>query len=157
MPHMSVGEKIALVPRIAGAPVPDVAGLLEMVDRARLAAGRRPRCRGASSSGSVWRARWRPARGLMLLDEPFGVLDPVTRDALGRRYRELHDRLGLTPTATHDTAVALLLADRILVMAKGRIVGDATPRGCSPERRGRRPTRWWRCRRGRRADRGVVR
>jgi osmoprotectant transport system ATP-binding protein len=64
----------------------------------------------------------------MLLDEPFGALDPVTRDAIGRRYRDLHERLGLTSImVTHDMAEVLLLADRILVMAKGRVVGDATP------------------------------
>jgi osmoprotectant transport system ATP-binding protein len=64
----------------------------------------------------------------MLMDEPFGALDPVTRDALGRAYRDLHERLGLTTImVTHDMAEALLLADRVLVMAKGRIVGDGTP------------------------------
>jgi osmoprotectant transport system ATP-binding protein len=62
------------------------------------------------------------------MDEPFGALDPVTRDALGRRVRELHDRLGLTTVlVTHDMAEALLLADRVLVMAAGRIVADETP------------------------------
>ena len=64
----------------------------------------------------------------MLLDEPFGALDPVTRDALGRNYRALHDRLGLTSIlVTHDMAEALLLADRIVVLADGRIAADRAP------------------------------
>jgi osmoprotectant transport system ATP-binding protein len=65
---------------------------------------------------------------LMLMDEPFGALDPVTRDSLGRAYRDLHDRLGLTTLmVTHDVAEALLLADRIVVLIGGRIRADATP------------------------------
>jgi osmoprotectant transport system ATP-binding protein len=64
----------------------------------------------------------------MLMDEPFGALDPVTRDALGRAYRDLHDRLGLTTLmVTHDVAEALLLADRIVVLIAGRIRADAAP------------------------------
>jgi len=63
------------------------------------------------------------------MDEPFGALDPVTRDQLGGAIRALHDRLGLTTImVTHDMAEALLLADRVLVMDKGRIVADAAPR-----------------------------
>jgi osmoprotectant transport system ATP-binding protein len=66
----------------------------------------------------------------MLMDEPFGALDPVTRDALGRAYRELHDRLGLTTiVVTHDIAEALLLADRIVVLIDGRVRADAAPAG----------------------------
>ena len=66
---------------------------------------------------------------LMLMDEPFGALDPVTRDSLGAAIHALHGRLGLTTImVTHDMAEALLLADRVLVMAAGRIVADATPR-----------------------------
>ena len=66
----------------------------------------------------------------MLMDEPFGALDPVTRDALGRAYRALHDRLGLTTLmVTHDIAEALLLADRIVVLIDGRIRADAAPAG----------------------------
>jgi osmoprotectant transport system ATP-binding protein len=129
MPHMSVAENIALVPRIAGLPTPDGAALLAMVDLPADYAGRKP----AELSGGerqrigVARALATGAR-LMLLDEPFGALDPVTRDGLARRYRDLHDRLGLTSLmVTHDMAEALLLADRILVMALGRVVGDATP------------------------------
>jgi len=64
----------------------------------------------------------------MLLDEPFGALDPVTRDALARNYRALHDRLGLTSImVTHDMAEALLTADRVVVLNGGRITADATP------------------------------
>jgi osmoprotectant transport system ATP-binding protein len=129
IPHMSVAENIALVPRIAGGTAPDVAKLLEMVDLPADYAARRP---AALSGGErqrvgVARALATGAR-LMLLDEPFGALDPVTRDGLARRYRELHERLGLTSLmVTHDMSEALLLADRVIVMAKGRIAGDATP------------------------------
>ena len=62
------------------------------------------------------------------MDEPLGALDPVTRDALGKRVRALHDRLDLTTMmVTHDMAEALLLADRVLVMDLGSIVADCTP------------------------------
>jgi osmoprotectant transport system ATP-binding protein len=65
---------------------------------------------------------------VLLMDEPFGALDPVTRDQLGTAVRALHDRLGLTTIiVTHDMAEALILADRVLVMDAGRIVADATP------------------------------
>jgi osmoprotectant transport system ATP-binding protein len=66
---------------------------------------------------------------LMLMDEPFGALDPLTRDALGTAYRRLHDELGLTTVmVTHDVQEALLLADRIVVMKCGGIIADDTPR-----------------------------
>ena len=65
---------------------------------------------------------------VMLMDEPFGALDPVTRDALGGEYRKLHDRLGLTTVmVTHDVAEAILLADRIVVMQSGAILADGAP------------------------------
>jgi osmoprotectant transport system ATP-binding protein len=63
------------------------------------------------------------------MDEPFGALDAVTRDALGTEYRLLHDRMQLaTVMVTHDVLEALLLADRIVVMQAGRIVASGTPR-----------------------------
>ena len=67
---------------------------------------------------------------IVLMDEPFGALDPLTRDALGADYRRLHDELGLTTVMiTHDTLEAVLLADRIAVIRSGRIVAcDSTPR-----------------------------
>ena len=63
------------------------------------------------------------------MDEPFGALDPVTRDALGSAYRQLHERLGLTTVmVTHDVQEAVLLADRIVIMRGGRILAHDTPR-----------------------------
>jgi osmoprotectant transport system ATP-binding protein len=62
------------------------------------------------------------------MDEPFGALDPLTRDALGADYRALHERLGLTTIlVTHDMAEAILLADRIVVLDAGRILADGAP------------------------------
>ena len=58
------------------------------------------------------------------MDEPFGALDPLTRDALGDDYRALHRKLGLTTVMiTHDMTEAMLLADRIAVMRGGRLLG----------------------------------
>ena len=66
--------------------------------------------------------------GILLMDEPFGALDPVTRDALGTACRQLHERLQLTTImVTHDVLEAVLLADRIVVMRQGRIVADGEP------------------------------
>src|SRR6185437_6162438 len=65
---------------------------------------------------------------LMLMDEPFGALDPITRDQLGGDYRALHERLGLTTVmVTHDMGEAVLLADRIVVLREGRVVADGKP------------------------------
>ena len=128
-PHLTVAENIAIGPRIAAGPAADVAELMRLVDLAPDLARRMP----AELSGGQ-RQRVGVARALatgaklLLMDEAFGALDPVTRDALGQRVRELHDRLALTTIlVTHDMAEALLLADRVLVMERGRIAADATP------------------------------
>ncbi len=91
-------------------------------------ADRRPADLSGGQQQRVGVARALAARpGIMLLDEPFGALDPVTRDALGREYRRLHDQLRLTTVmVTHDVLEALLLADRIVVMRDGGIVADGT-------------------------------
>jgi osmoprotectant transport system ATP-binding protein len=131
-PHMTVAENVWIVPRLAGADAAGrdarIAELLELVALPEFA-GRYP---GALSGGQAQRvgvARALAAKPrLMLMDEPFGALDPLTRDALGRSYRELHDRLGLTTLmVTHDIAEALLLADRVVVLIDGRIRADAAP------------------------------
>lgn len=128
-PHMTVAENIAIGPRIAGSPPPDMARLLDLVELPRAFAARRPAELSGGQRQRVGIARaLAPGAKLMLMDEAFGALDPVTRDALGRRLRDLHDELGLTTIlVTHDMAEALLLATRVAVMEEGRIVADETP------------------------------
>jgi osmoprotectant transport system ATP-binding protein len=105
------------------------AELLEMVALPAEMATRYPRELSGGQAQRVGFARALAAGPkLMLMDEPFGALDPVTRDSLGRAYRDLHDGLGLTTLmVTHDIAEALLLADRIVVLIDGRIRADGTP------------------------------
>ena len=131
-PHFTVGENIAIGPRLAGDKLPDtrIGELLELVELEPDMASRMP---DALSGGQ--RQRVGVARALagdpelLLMDEPFGALDPITRDALGEKVRELHERLGLTTImVTHDMAEALLLADRVLVMDAGMLVADEEPR-----------------------------
>ena len=131
-PHMTVAENIAIGLRIAGERAAEsrVRELLELVDLPPDFAARMPDALSGGQRQRVGVARaLATAPGLMLLDEPFGALDPVTRDQLGTAIRDLHDRLGLTTLmVTHDMAEALILADRVLVMERGQIVADASPR-----------------------------
>ena len=132
-PHLSIAENIAVGPKLAGwaktKTAERVGELLDLVALPRDIGARRP---SALSGGQRQRVGVARALGagpaVMLMDEPFGALDPATRDALGRDYRALHDRLGLTTMmVTHDVTEALLLADRIIVMEAGRFVADGTP------------------------------
>jgi osmoprotectant transport system ATP-binding protein len=131
-PHLSVGENVAIGLRLAGRHDTGarVAELLELVELAPELARRMPDALSGGQRQRVGVARALACRpGLLLMDEPFGALDPVTRDGLGKAIRALHDRMELTTIlVTHDMAEALLLADRVLVMEAGRIVADATPR-----------------------------
>ena len=129
-PHMNVAENIGIVPKLMGQETADrTAALLDLVALPAEMAARFPRELSGGQAQRVGFARALAAGPkLMLMDEPFGALDPVTRDALGQAYRALHDRLGLTTLmVTHDVAEALLLADRIVVLIDGRIRADAAP------------------------------
>jgi osmoprotectant transport system ATP-binding protein len=129
-PHMNVAENIGIIPKLMGKGGEDrTAELLELVALPSDMASRYPRELSGGQAQRVGFARALAASPkLMLMDEPFGALDPVTRDSLGRAYRALHDRLGLTTLmVTHDIAEALLLADRIVVLIEGRIRADGTP------------------------------
>jgi osmoprotectant transport system ATP-binding protein len=133
-PHMTVAENIAITPRLLGWPRPKIAArvteLLALVrlEDARFAA-RLPRELSGGQRQRVALARALAARpAIMLLDEPFGALDPLTRDEIADDYRRIHDSLGLTTVmVTHDMTEALLLADRIGVMQGGRLVQIGTP------------------------------
>jgi osmoprotectant transport system ATP-binding protein len=130
-PHMNVAENINIVPRLAGSGEDRASELLDLVALPAEMARRYPRELSGGQQQRVGVARALAARPrLMLMDEPFGALDPVTRDTLGRANRALHDRLGLTTLmVTHDIGEALLLADRIVVLIDGRIRADETPAG----------------------------
>lgn len=131
-PHLTVAENIAIGPRLSGTrlPVERIADLLDGVELDKSYAARMPHELSGGQRQRIGVARALAADPkLLLMDEPFGALDPVTRDALGKRVRALHDRLALTTVmVTHDMAEALLLADRVLVMEAGTIVTDRTPR-----------------------------
>ena len=134
-PHMTCGENIAITPRLLGWTADDrrarVAELLYLVSLPPEFAERYPSQLSGGQQQRIGIARALAARPrIVLMDEPFGALDPLTRDNLGQAYRELHDRLGLTSLmVTHDIQEALVLADRIIVMEDGRIVADDTPEG----------------------------
>jgi osmoprotectant transport system ATP-binding protein len=134
-PHMTVAENIGITPRLLGWETSRIdARVDELIELVRLDRNQhRNRFPHELSGGEQQRvgvARAIAAEPrLVLMDEPFGALDPLTRDALGRDCRRLHEKLGLTTVMiTHDMLEALLLADRIVVLRAGRIVADATPR-----------------------------
>jgi osmoprotectant transport system ATP-binding protein len=133
-PHMSVADNIGITPRLLGWPSARIAARVDdLMALVRLdPASYRDRLPNQLSGGQ--RQRVSVARALaahpriVLMDEPFGALDPLTRDALGENYRDLHRELGLTTLMiTHDMAEAVLLADRIAVMREGRIIAQGTP------------------------------
>lgn len=133
-PHMTVAQNIGVVPELLGWTKGEIAArvdeLLDLVDLPRALAGRRPSALSGGQRQRVGVARALAGRpSILLMDEPFGALDPITRQALGDDVRRLHEALGLTTVmVTHDVAEALLLADRVVVMDQGRIIADAAPR-----------------------------
>ncbi|NRD90361.1 ABC transporter ATP-binding protein [Sphingopyxis sp. BSNA05] len=131
-PHMTIARNIAIGLELAGETEgrdERVTELLDLVELPQDMASRMPDQLSGGQQQRVGVARALATRpGLMLMDEPFGALDPVTRDSLTDQYKALHQRLGLTTIiVTHDMAEALYLADRILVMEGGQIKADATP------------------------------
>jgi len=133
-PHMTVGENVAVVPRLLGWEKQIVARrveeLLEMVDLDPATfRDRMPRNLSGGQQQRVGVARALAARSnIMLMDEPFGALDPLTRALLQDEYRRIHQRLGLTSVmVTHDMTEALLMADRIACMRAGEIVQVGSP------------------------------
>jgi osmoprotectant transport system ATP-binding protein len=132
-PHMSVGENIGITPQLLGWPAEEITvrigELLDLVELPRSYASRLPAALSGGQRQRAAVARAIAARPrIVLMDEPFGALDPITRDSVGSAYRALHDKLGLTTLmVTHDVQEAVLLADRIAVMKSGRLLAHDTP------------------------------
>ncbi|WP_432844120.1 ABC transporter ATP-binding protein [Dactylosporangium sp. CA-092794] len=134
-PHMTIADNIALVPRLLGWSRGRVRArveeLLELVDLdPGVFARRYPRQLSGGQQQRVGVARALGADPpVMLMDEPFGATDPITRDRLQRQFRTLQQSLGKTVVfVTHDFAEAVRLGDRIVVLAeRSRVVQYDTP------------------------------
>jgi osmoprotectant transport system ATP-binding protein len=130
-PHMTVAENVAMVPRLLGwkrtAIRARVDELLDLVDLPAVDY----RARYATQLSGGERQRVGLARALaadppvLLMDEPFGALDPITRERLQRALRELHEQVPKTIVfVTHDIDEAVLLGDRIAILREGGVLAQ---------------------------------
>jgi osmoprotectant transport system ATP-binding protein len=128
-PHFTVARNVALVPSLESWPAEKqmarVAEMLSLVglDSAKFAS-RFPRELSGGQRQRVGVARALAADpSIMLLDEPFGALDPITRSEIQKEFQRLQKRLGKTMLfVTHDVREAFILADRIGLMKDGRLL-----------------------------------
>jgi osmoprotectant transport system ATP-binding protein len=134
-PHMSVAENIAVVPRLLGWPGTRIDArireLLELTDLSPVEfANRRPHELSGGQRQRVGVARALAADPpILLMDEPFGALDPITRSEMHHEFRRIQAQLRKTVVlVTHDMAEAFALATRIGVIAEGSLVTIDAPR-----------------------------
>ncbi len=132
-PHMTVAENVAVPLRLLGWPRDRIRGrvaeLLALVELDASLASRFPVALSGGEQQRVGVARALAASPrVLLLDEPFGALDALTRDRLQSSFDDLRHRLALTALfVTHDVAEALVLADLIGAMRSGRLLQVGTP------------------------------
>jgi osmoprotectant transport system ATP-binding protein len=132
LPHWRVRRNVGLVPWLTGDHRSDIRAddALRLVGLDPAAFGtRRPRELSGGQRQRVAIARALAVRpGILLLDEPFGALDAITRAELHDMFRGLHAELGMTAVlVTHDIREAIELADEIAVVHAGRVEQQATP------------------------------
>jgi osmoprotectant transport system ATP-binding protein len=134
-PHLTAAENAGITLRLMGRSSGEIqARITEVLGQVHLPpsefAGRYPAALSGGQRQRVGVARALAAKpSIMLMDEPFGALDPLIRDELASEYRELHRALGLTTIlVTHDMTEAFLLADKVAVMRDGLLVQIGTPR-----------------------------
>jgi len=132
-PHFTVERNISLVPRIEGWPEGRIRArveeLLQMVGMAPETALRYPHELSGGQRQRVGVARALAADPeILLMDEPFGALDPLTRDELQREFLSLQQRLAKTVVfVTHDLREAMRLGSRIALLEAGRLVTVLPP------------------------------
>ncbi|SDI59938.1 ABC transporter ATP-binding protein [Proteiniclasticum ruminis] len=133
-PHMSVKENIATVPRLLKWKEEDIRKrgeeMLRLVGLSPELYGKKlPKELSGGEAQRVGVARALAADPqILLMDEPFGAVDPISRVRLQKEFREIQKKLGKTVIfVTHDVEEALLLADRICLMKEGNIVQEGTP------------------------------
>lgn len=133
-PHFTVAQNIGVVPKIDGWPADRVRHrvdeLLQTVGLAPEFGTRYPRELSGGQRQRIGVARALAADPpILLMDEPFGALDPLTRAELQREFLALQQRLNKTVVfVTHDLHEALFLGTRIVLMDDGRTVSQNTPR-----------------------------
>lgn len=132
-PHLDVEENIGLPLDLAEYPRQDrrrrVIEMLELVELGEQFKSRRVDQLSGGQQQRVAVARALATEPqLLLFDEPFSALDPLTRDILQQTLLRLRSRLGFTAVfVTHDMSEALLLGDRVAVMREGRVVQQGRP------------------------------
>lgn len=133
-PHMTVRQNIAYVPSLSKqwdkeTERRQVAELLKTVGLEEAMADRYPSELSGGQKQRVGIARALAAKpSLMLMDEPFGAVDSITRKGLQKELKRLHKELGLTILfVTHDIREAMALGDRILIMEAGKILRLDSP------------------------------
>lgn len=132
-PHFTVERNIGLVPKIEGWPEERIRArvqeMLQLVGLNSDMASRYPHQLSGGQRQRVGVARALAADpAIMLMDEPFGALDPLTRDELQREFLLLQQRLHKTVVfVTHDLREALRLGSRVALMEAGKLVTVLTP------------------------------
>ena len=132
-PHLSVAENIAYVLVLKNYPKSDISRIvaekLQLVNLAPELANRFPHELSGGQQQRVGIARALAANpNIILMDEPFGALDSITRKQLQRELKALHQQTGVTIVfVTHDIAEALTLGTKVLVLDKGIIQQYDTP------------------------------
>ena len=132
-PHMTIGENIALVPKLLKWPEKKrkdrAKELLKLVDMDEEYLDRYPNELSGGQQQRIGVLRSLAADPpLILMDEPFGALDPITKETLQDEFKKLQVELGKTIVfVTHDMDEAIRLADRIVIMRAGEIVQVGTP------------------------------
>lgn len=133
MPHMTVYENIIMVPKLLKWSDEDMHKaanrLLEKVDMSEEFLDRYPQELSGGQQQRIGVIRALAAdQDIILMDEPFGALDPITREALQELVKHLQEELGRTVVfVTHDMDEALELADKIAIMSEGKIIQYDTP------------------------------
>jgi osmoprotectant transport system ATP-binding protein len=133
-PHMTIGENIATVPKILGWPNPRIEKRVdELLDLVKLPAAeykkRFPKQLSGGQQQRVGLARALAADpAVMLLDEPFGAIDAITRRSLQDELLFIHRKFGKTFLfVTHDIREAFRLANRVMIMDAGKVMQFGTP------------------------------
>lgn len=133
LPHMTIRDNITLVPKLLKWPEQERKEIAErMIRLVELPVDMLDRYPHELSGGQQQRIGVVRAlaadQNIVLMDEPFGALDPITRDALQDFVKELQEKMGKTIVfVTHDMDEALKLATKIVIMSHGKVVQCDTP------------------------------